>query len=177
MASNEPSPAKTFVSRPLQRSKYPTVHDFLQGSGWSEPTVESVLSQKMSFSLRGFRQLRCGVYFFQHKLDENKKYVAKSLTLYDDLTRLFTGLYDKPDEKMNALELELRYKSPDAKSWNVRAWSAQTPEAADLELTKRTTQHRTLQPSGLNEEIAFVSRAHFNSFCEWYTEHRMKSKK
>ena len=124
-----------------------------------------------------FRRLRCGIYFFQHKWDDNKKYVAKSLTLSDDLTRLFNHLYNKPDEKMNALELELRYCSPDAESWNVLTWSAETPEAADLECTKRIVQHRTLQPSGLNEEVAFVSRAHFNSFCEWYTEHRMKSKK
>ena len=95
--SAKPSPPteSKSVARPLQRSKYPTIHDFLRGSGWFKPTVESVLSKKMSLSLQGFRRLRYGVYFFQHKYDDHLQYVGKSLSLSDDLTRLFSCLYDK----------------------------------------------------------------------------------
>ena len=96
--------------------------------------------------------------------------------LFDDLTKLFSCLYDKPDEKMSSLELELRYGSPDASQWNVRAWS-HPADKIYLEQAKLIIQHRTLQPCGLNTEVNFFSRKDFNSFCEWYTDHRLKSKK
>ena len=119
--------------------------------------------------------MQTGVYLFQHKFDIKKKYIGKSMALYSDLTRLFSGLYDKPDEKMTALERELRYGTPDAKDWNVRVWGT-PPDKTYLEQAKLIIQHRTLVPSGLNEEVSFVSRKDFNAFCEWYTEFRRKKR-
>ena len=159
---------------PIISGSYPTIQSFFSESGWFQPTVDMVLSKKLSISLHVFRRMHCAVYYFQHKYDPSKHFVGKSLELYDDLTRLFSRLYEKPIEQLNSLEKELRFNSSKSEQWNVRAWT-HSKEELDYEFCKLIVQRKSLQPSGLNEELKFISRKDFTKFCEWYTEQRHKA--
>lgn len=156
-------------------SKYPDIHAFIEHSGWFKPTVDMVLCQKMNMSVKGFRRLTSGVYLFQHKFEKDKRFVGKSMQLFNHLTKLFSGLYEKLDEDMDSFERILRYSLPDAKDWNVRVWAAH-PEKVDLEMSKGIIQFQTLQPLGLNTRISFTTKNDFYTFCEWYTEFKTSRK-
>lgn len=132
-----------------------------------------VLAVKFNFSHQVFRQMTSAVYYFQHKYDLKKDYVGRSLQLYNELTQMFVRLYEKPPNQLTPLEEELRYNSPDASSWNVRAWS-HPPTALQLESAKLIVRQNSLQPYGMNKELNFECKEEFQKFCMWYTEERQK---
>lgn len=166
------------VTSPLATKfgKYSNSQIFVTNSGWFQPTVGMTLSTKLHIPEYVFRQMTSAVYFFQHKHDRTKDYVGKSLLLYNDLTQMFVKLYEKPVDQLNPLEEELRYNSPDADLWNVRAWS-HPPVMLELEATKMVIKLNSLHPRGLNKSITLESKEDFQKFCVWYTTERQKKKK
>lgn len=173
-----PPPVSSPTPKPsacIQVGKYPTIQAFRDRSGWFKPSPDIILSHKILVSPQVFRNMMCGVYYFQHKFQPTKQYVGSSLKLFLELVTLFERLYEKKEDKLNSLERELRFNSPDASEWNVSVWTCHADNLS-LELSKLIIQQRALSPNGLNESLDFVSRMHFNSFCEWYTEYRLKNK-
>ena len=173
---NEKSDHTPGQSRHIQVGKYPTIHAFREQSGWFTPTPDFALCRKMTLSMQAFKGMSSAIYYFQHKYEETKHYVGKSNAAHTDLVTLFSRLYEKSEEKLNTLERELRFNSPDAKDWNVSIWACHF-DNLDLEETKLIVQQRSLYPEGLNEQLNFTSRRHFNLFCEWYTDYRLKKQK
>lgn len=118
-----------------------------------------------------FRSLRQGVYIFIHVSDPTLKYVSKSNSLYQDLIALIHRLFEKPDNKLSPLEVELKYSCPDASEWYVRVLPVVNPDLVDIEETKMMVQHRSVWPEGLNRELTFYSKNHFYAFAEWYARY------
>ena len=58
----------------------------------------------------------------------------------------------------------------------VRINAVINPDLLDLEYTKMMVRYRTIQPEGLNFELAFHSREHWDQFASWYKEYRIKKK-
>ena len=171
-----PTSSTNVVKLPPRRSaKYAAFQNFCRESGWFTPNLDVVLATKTFCSYQVFREMRSGVYYFQHKYDRTKHYAGKSLQLYVDLTQMFTYLYEKPVEQMNPLEIHLRFHNPDANLWNVRAYEYDL-ESLDLELLKLIVQQRCLHPEGLNEKLTIVTKQDFAKFCEWYTKERLTKK-
>lgn len=158
----------------VMSGKYTTIQSFSSESGWFTPTVDMVLSTKLDIPHHVFRRMRCAVYYFQHKYDPTKQFAGKSLQVYEDLTQLFTRLYEKTIDSLNPLEVELRFHSSDAVLWNVRAWEY-SYETLDLELAKVIVKQKCLRPNGLNKELSVIS-SDFGKFCEWYTQERRNAK-
>ena len=175
-SSNSKSPFNPQLSPSfIPKGKYPTIHSFRNESGWFSPAVDAVLCRKINISLHVLKRTTSGLFFFQHKFERQKQYIGKSLSLYNDLTLLFSRLYEKPTENLNSLEKELRFYSSDAKDWNVRMWQY-PPDILDLECAIMIVQQRCLYPYGLNKELVISSKKDWTTFCEWYTEHRQKQK-
>lgn len=111
-----------------------------------------------------------GVYIFTHKYQTTKRYVGKSRTSYHDLVQMFHRLYEKKEEKLNLLEKELKYNSPDADQWSFRIYSVNNPDQVEPEANKRILLHNTLHPMGLNINVRFTSRESFDLFAEMYAK-------
>ena len=144
--------------------------DFIQKSGWFTPSVESIICNKAMLQLPVFQTMKAGVFLFQHKYDDCKKYVGKSYNLYTDLIQLFHRLFEKPEDKLSPIEMELKYRMPDADKWYIRIYPVMNPDLLNLEETKLMVKFRTVQPEGLNSELVFHSREHWYDFAAWYRE-------
>eukprot|EP00731_Ephydatia_muelleri_P022866 Em0015g449a len=153
----------------LKQSRYLTVDEFRENSGWFKPTLEKVLMDKIQLNLQAFSQLSGGTYFFQHKWEADLKYAMCSADVHGELIQLLKNLYDKPLESLNPLETVIRCQHPDASAWSIRTWRVTNPEELGVEMAKLVIKHRTLQPFGLNVSVKFSSRKEWESFCTQYS--------
>ena len=83
---------------------------------------------------------------------------------------MFHRLFEKKEDKLNMLEREIKYNSPDADQWSFRIYSVSNPDAVEAEANQRILLHNTLQPLGLNSAIRFTSRESFYHFAEMYAK-------
>ena len=168
---HELAPPPSRPSPPI-RIRHPTTHTFLETSGWYKPSVEQVLSDKLHSSLLAFKNLHSGIYVFQCREPPQVAYVGRSKAMRTDLTALIRGLTEKNDTSFNDVEEALRFRYPNAKQWNLRAWEFPASLIC-LEQAKLIVKLRSLRPCGLNAKLEWFSRQEFDAFCEWYTEHRI----
>jgi len=82
---------------------------------------------------------------------------------------MFHRLFEKKEDKLNELEKEIKYNSPDSDQWTFRIYSVNN-DAVEVEANKRILMNNTLQPSGLNTEVRFTSRDSFYQFAESYAK-------
>ena len=116
-----------------------------------------------------------GIYMFTHKHLQTKKYVAMSRTAYHDLVLMFHRLYEKNDDKLNSLEWEIKFNSPNASQWVFRIYSVANSEMLEVEANRRIILNNTLQPAGLNTEVMFSSKESFYNFAEVYAQMQRKN--
>ena len=154
------------------KPKY-TIQSFRQNSGWFFPTIEATLAKKCNIQSMALAQMKSATYYFQHKFDHKAHYIGKSHEVLSDLTRLILRLYEKPEDKLNVLEKEMKYKYPDANEWNVRVWACNSQQL-DYEWARNIIRCDSLQPRGLNELFVLHSESEWTNFCQWYTEFRKK---
>ena len=106
---------------PFHRGKYHTQKEFVEKSGWFTRSLETVLCKKMlGCDLLALTNTKCGVYIFIHKNEEHLRYVGKSRNAYQEIVQLFNRLFEKPENKLSPIEMELKYNYPDADSWHFR---------------------------------------------------------
>ena len=152
-----------------QPAKYKNQKEFSQSSGWFSPNLETVLCKMMySGHVSALTSVTTGVYIFIHKYQRTKRYVGKSRTAYHDLVQMFHRLFEKKESKLNALEREIKYNSPDAEQWSFRIYSAGNSDSIEAEANKNILTNNTLHPSGLNAEVKFTSKESFYRFAETY---------
>lgn len=150
-------------------TKYKNQKEFSQNSGWFSPNLETVLCKMMySGQLSALTSVTTGVYIFIHKQQRKKRYVGKSRTAYHDLVQMFHRLFEKKEDKLNTLEKEIKYNSPDAEQWSFRIYSASSSDSIEAEANKNILTNNTLQPSGLNNEVKFSTKESFYRFAEVY---------
>jgi len=160
------------------KSKYSNQKEFVQKSGWFVPNLEHVLCKMMFTSnVSVLTTTTTAIYMFVHKRSPTKKFVAKSRTAYHDLVQMFHRLYDKKDEKLSALEKEIKYSSPDCSDWVFRIYSVPSADLLKAEANKRILENNSLQPSGMNTEIKFSSKDSFMKFAESYAQSLRESAK
>lgn len=154
-----------------QTAKYESQKEFSQKSGWFTPTLETVLCKMMySGQLSALTSVTTGVYIFIHKHQRTKRYVGKSRTAYHDLVQMFHRLFEKKEDKLSALEKEMKYNSPDADQWSFRIYSANNSDFIEADANKIILTNNTLQPSGLNSEVRFSTKESFYKFAESYAK-------
>ena len=83
---------------------------------------------------------------------------------------MFHRLFEKKEDKLSALEKELKYNSPDAEQWTFRIYSVSNPDSMEAEANKRILINNTLHPSGLNTEVKFTTKESFYQFAEEYSK-------
>jgi hypothetical protein len=115
-----------------------------------------------------------GLYVFKHRFSSTKQYIGKSHNLYSEMIQMFHRLFERPENKLNPLELELKYHTPDAEGWYVRLIAVRNSEKLNLEQAKMIAQLRTVRPEGLNPSLEFHCREDWYEFAAWYKEHRLK---
>ena len=158
------------------KSKYENQAEFVKKSGWFSPTLENVLCRMMHCgNISALTSTTTGVYIFTHKHLQSKKYVAMSRTAYYDLIQMFHRLYDIKDERLNALEWEMKYNSPNASQWMVRIYSVSNAQMLEVEGNLVIISNNALQPAGLNKEVKFTSKDSFYSFAEVYAKKQRES--
>lgn len=111
-----------------------------------------------------------GVYYFVHREHKQKGYTGKSCDAFRDLVQMFHSLYDKPEDKLNPLEVELKYNIPEANGWIIRLLSVGNPDSLNFTESWSIIFHHTLQPEGLNPKVSFHSREQFYKFAEMYAK-------
>ena len=149
--------------------KYRDQKEFVQKSGWFSPNLETALCRMMfSGQIIALTSMTTGIYIFLHKHQKTKKYVGKSRAIYHDLVQMFHRLYQKKENKLNPLEKEIKFNSPDADQWYFRMYSVGSPDLLEVEANKRILEYNTLHPSGLNTEVRFTSKESFHLFAESY---------
>ncbi|CAI8004235.1 hypothetical protein GBAR_LOCUS3860 [Geodia barretti] len=99
------------------KGKYNTIQEFISKSGWFQPSVEAVLCRKAVIQIPVFLTMTTGVYLFKHRFRANLQYVGKSHNVYKGLIQMFHRLFERPDSKLNPVELQLKYHSPDSDQW------------------------------------------------------------
>jgi hypothetical protein len=158
------------------KGKYSTIQEFINKSGWFQPSVEAVLCRKAVIQLPVFQTMTTGVYLFKHRFIVNLQYVGKSHNVYKGLIQMFHRLFERPDSKLNPVELQLKYHSSDSEQWYVRLIAVQNPDRLDLEQAKMIARMRSVQPEGLNPKFEFSSREDWYEFAAWYKDHHSKLK-
>ena len=155
------------------KCKYQSQKEFAEKSGWFNPSLETVLCRMMhSTLLSTLTSVTTGVYIFTHKLHRTKRYVGRSRTCYHDLVQMFHRLFERKEDKLNILEREIKYNSPDADQWTFRIYSVSNSiSSVEVEANKRIILNNTLQPNGMNTEIRFSSKESFYRFAEVYAKH------
>lgn len=143
----------------------------MKKSGWFSPNLENVLCRKMgNAQLSAVSTKMPGVYYFVHREHKAKGYTGKSHNAFYDLVQMFHSLYDKPEEKLNPLEEELKYNLPDASGWFIRLISVGNAASLKCMESWSIVLHHTLQPEGLNPNLSFLSREQFDEFAEMYAK-------
>ena len=66
----------------LLPGKYASAQEFIEKSGWFQPSLEAVLCRKASMHLPVFKSMSLAIYVFKHKFSDNKQYVGKSHSLF-----------------------------------------------------------------------------------------------
>lgn len=152
-----------------QTAKYQNQKEFAQKSGWFTPNLETVLCKMMySGQVSALTSVTTGVYIFIHKHQRTKRYVGKSRTVYHDLVQMFHRLFEKKENKLNALEREMKHNSPDADQWSFRVYSASNSDFIEADANRNILINNTLHPSGLNSEVRFTTKESFYKFAESY---------
>ena len=90
---------------------------------------------------------------------------------------MFHRLYDKKDERLSALEKEIKYNSPDASDWVFRIYSLSSADQLEVEVNRRILENNTLEPAGMNTEIRFSTKESFLKFAEAYAQNLRESAK
>lgn len=161
-----------------RQTKYQTQKEFIEMSGWFQPSLESVLCKKANFNWSSLTATSSALYLFLHKTVEGKRYIGKSRNCYHELVQMFHRLFEKAEDKLNPIEQEIKYFHPDADGWHFRLYPVTAPDNLEAELNYKIVLHKTLHPNGLNPEVKFTSKEQFYAFAENYMKLiRERSKK
>ena len=163
---------KTYSKYSRSRGKYSTSETFRQKSGWFRPSIQIVLSKKLRMSVDSMMMIGISLFYFQHKKHKQKRYIGYCDNLCNDLVFMISSLYEKEEDDLNPLEMQLIMHHPNVDDWKVRAWKVMNPENLYVEHCQLIIQYETLQPKGLNEKLNFRSKEDWTAFCYWYTQHK-----
>ena len=97
----------------------------------------------------------------------NVRYYASSHNLSKFLYDLFFNLYEKSNTELTPLEVELKYRSPQAEDWIFQYWPCKTTREASMEAFKKILTYKNLQPNGLNEALVVSGKDGWLELSDW----------